>query len=70
MMLVLNLTIGLVTPPVGAVLFVTATVGKLRLEPLFRAVLPLLIAQIAVLFLVILIPELSTAIPAYLGFTK
>ena len=70
MMLVLNLTIGLVTPPVGAVLFVTATVGKLRLEPLFRAVLPLLLAQIAVLFLVILIPELSTAIPAYLGFTK
>lgn len=70
MMLVLNLTIGLITPPVGAVLFVTATVGQLRLEPLMKAVLPLLLAELAVLLLVILIPEISTFIPHYLGFNK
>lgn len=67
MMLVLNLTIGLVTPPVGAVLFVTATVGRLRLEPLMRAVLPLLAAELVVLLMVILIPEISTTIPRLLG---
>ncbi len=69
MMLVLNLTIGLITPPVGAVLFVTATVGQLRLESLMRAVVPLLLAELVVLLLVILVPGISTAIPHYLGLS-
>ena len=54
MMLVLNLTIGMITPPVGPVLFVIATVGQLRLEGLSRAVLPLLLAEFIVLLLVII----------------
>ncbi|MEO1193487.1 MAG: TRAP transporter large permease [Pseudomonadota bacterium] len=68
MMLVLNLTIGMITPPVGPVLFVIATVGKLRMERLSRAVLPLLAAEIAVLLLVIFVPAISTAVPAFFGF--
>ncbi|GAB5470323.1 MAG: TRAP transporter large permease [Rhodospirillales bacterium] len=68
MMLVLNLTIGMVTPPVGPVLFVIATVGKLRMERLSRAVLPLLAAELAVLLLVILVPAISTAVPTFFGF--
>ncbi len=70
MMLVLNLTIGMVTPPVGPVLFVISTVGRIRLEALARAILPLLAAELAVLLLVILVPEISTALPRFLGFAS
>jgi len=70
MMLVLNLTIGMITPPVGPVLFVIATVGRLKMEGLSRAVLPLLAAELLVLLLVILLPELSTTVPAFFGFTN
>ncbi|WP_108661584.1 TRAP transporter large permease [Acuticoccus kandeliae] len=69
MMLVLNLAIGMVTPPVGPVLFVVSTVGRLRLEALSKAVLPLLAAELLVLLLVILIPALSTTVPSLFGYT-
>lgn len=68
MMLVLNLTIGLITPPVGPVLFVIATVGRLRIEGLSRAVLPLLAAELCVLVLVILVPSISTFVPRFFGY--
>ena len=70
MMLVLNLTIGMITPPVGPVLFVIATVGRLKLEGLSVAVLPLLFAELIVLLLVILVPGISTFIPSALGFSN
>ncbi len=70
MMLVLNLTIGMITPPVGPVLFVIATVGNLKLEGLFKAVLPLLLAELLVLLLVILVPEVSTFVPNLFGFAN
>ncbi len=69
MMLTLNLAIGMVTPPVGPVLFVIATVGRLRLERLARAVVPLLLAELAVLVLVIAVPQLSLTVPRLFGFT-
>jgi tripartite ATP-independent transporter DctM subunit len=68
-MLVLNLTIGMVTPPVGPVLFVISTVGRIRLEALARAILPLLLAELAVLVLVILFPALSTTLPGWFGYS-
>lgn len=70
MMLVLNLTIGMVTPPVGPVLFVIATVGQLRIESLSRAILPLLLAELIVLLLVITIPGISTFVPNFFGFAN
>jgi TRAP-type C4-dicarboxylate transport system permease large subunit len=70
MMLVLNLTIGMVTPPVGPVLFVIASVGQLRLDALSRAVLPLLAAELIVLLLVILVPGISTFVPTFFGFSN
>lgn len=70
MMLVLNLTIGMVTPPVGPVLFVIATVGQLRLERLSRAILPLLAAELVVLLLVILFPAISTTVPRLFGYAN
>lgn len=70
MMLVLNLTIGMITPPIGPVLFVIATVGQLKIEALSKAVLPLLLAELVVLFLVIMVPEISTFIPNAFGFAN
>lgn len=68
-MIVLNLTIGLVTPPVGPVLFVTSTVGRIPFEDLAKAIVPLILAEIAVLIGVIVFPSLSTALPTLFGFT-
>ena len=70
MMLVLNLTIGMITPPVGPVLFVIATVGQLRIEALSKTVLPLLFAELVVLFLVILVPGISTFVPNLFGYAN
>ncbi len=70
MAIVLNLTVGMITPPVGAVLFVMASVARLRLDRLARAVLPLLAAELVVLLLVILFPALSTAVPAMFGYSR
>ena len=68
-MIVLNLTIGMVTPPVGPVLFVVSTVGRVRLETLSRTIIPLLMAELFVLALVIAFPILSTALPRLFGLT-
>ena len=70
MMLVLNLAIGMVTPPIGPVLFVIATVGRLRLERLAIAVLPLLLAEIVVLALVMFVDDLSLTVPAWFGYRR
>jgi tripartite ATP-independent transporter DctM subunit len=70
MMLVLNLAIGMVTPPIGPVLFVISTVGRLRLERLARAVLPLLFAELVVLALVIFVPAVSLTVPAWFGYSR
>ncbi|WP_375594355.1 TRAP transporter large permease [Algihabitans albus] len=68
MVLILNLTIGMVTPPVGPVLFVICTVGKIRIEVLTRAILPFLAVQITVLLAITLIPDLSLTIPRLFGY--
>jgi len=70
MAIVLNLTVGLITPPVGGVLFVMASVSRLRLETLARAVLPLLAALLVVLLAVVLWAPLSTAVPSWFGYAR
>lgn len=70
MAVVLNLTVGLITPPVGGVLFVMSSVARIRLEKLARAVLPLLAAQLVVLLAVVLWPPLSTTVPAWFGYAR
>jgi TRAP-type C4-dicarboxylate transport system permease large subunit len=68
-MIVLNLTIGMVTPPVGPVLFVVSTVGRIRLETLSRTIVPLLLAELLVLAIVIAFPAISTTVPRLFGIT-
>jgi tripartite ATP-independent transporter DctM subunit len=70
MAVVLNLTVGLVTPPVGGVLFVMTSVGRLRFERLSKAILPLLAAEMVVLLAVVLFPALSTTVPGWFGYTR
>jgi tripartite ATP-independent transporter DctM subunit len=70
MAIVLNLTIGLITPPVGGVLFVMTSVGRLRFERLSKAILPLLAAELVVLLGVVLFPALSTTVPGWFGYTR
>lgn len=70
MAIVLNLTIGLITPPVGGVLFVITSVSRLKFEGIARAIVPFVLAETAVLVLVILIPALSTSVPQLLGYLR
>lgn len=62
--MVLNLCIGLCTPPVGSVLFVGVGVAKTTIEKVFKPLLPLFVAMIIALFLVTYIPELSLWLPS------
>ncbi|MDN3722009.1 TRAP transporter large permease subunit [Roseibium salinum] len=63
---VLNLMIGLTTPPVGVCLFICANIAKLPLGPVVRALLPFLLTNIIVLLLVSYVPAFSTWLPALL----
>ena len=66
-MLLLNLGIGLVTPPVGAVLFVGCAIGKIPIEQTVRTIWPFYGALILALAAVIYIPELSLWLPKLLN---
>ena len=66
---VLNLMIGLTTPPVGVCLFVTSSIGKISLGKISKAILPFLAVSLFVLLLVTYIPQISLALPNLL-FSK
>ncbi|MCX7239001.1 MAG: TRAP transporter large permease [Burkholderiales bacterium] len=70
MAIVLNLTVGLITPPVGGVLFVITSVSRLKFEDISRAIVPFVMAEIAVLALVIFFPAISTALPQWVGYLR
>ncbi|MBS0245143.1 MAG: TRAP transporter large permease [Proteobacteria bacterium] len=63
-MMLLNLGIGLLTPPVGSVLFVGCAVGKVRLEDVMKGIWPFYAVMFAVLMLVTFIPALSLWLPS------
>ncbi|MBB3053504.1 tripartite ATP-independent transporter DctM subunit [Prauserella isguenensis] len=67
-MLMLNLGIGLITPPVGSVLFVGSAIGGIRIEQAARGVLPFYVPMVACLLLVTFVPALSLTLPHALGF--
>jgi tripartite ATP-independent transporter DctM subunit len=55
---IINNAIGLITPPVGTVLNTVAGVGRIRMDAVTRGVWPFMLAQLAVLFLLVLFPQL------------
>jgi C4-dicarboxylate transporter DctM subunit len=66
-LMVVNMQIGLVTPPVGLNLFVTAGVANMSLEDTIKAALPWLVVLLFALMLITYIPSISLALPNALG---
>ncbi len=66
--LILNLCIGLCTPPVGSVLFVGCGIGQTTIGQVTKSLIPFYVAMILVLFLVTYIPWISLALPRLFGF--
>jgi len=64
--LILNAGIGLVTPPVGSVLFVGAAIGKISVTETLKTIWPFYLAALTVLFVVTFVPPLSLWLPAIL----
>ena len=65
---IVNLTMGMITPPVGGLLFVTSVVAKVPLTRLVRELWPFMWAQIAVLIVLSFVPALSTWLPGVFGY--
>ncbi len=65
-MIVLNCGIGLLTPPVGAVLFIGSAVGKVKMEKVVKATLPFYACMIVVLMMITFIPQISMFLPKLL----
>jgi TRAP-type transport system large permease protein len=58
---IINNAIGLITPPVGTVLNTVAGVGKISMDDVTKGVIPFMIAQFAIMFLMVAFPELVMA---------
>jgi len=63
-----NLTVGLATPPMGLILFVASGLTRLRVEVIALEMLPFLAIEIGVIFLITYVPAVSMTIPKLLGF--
>jgi TRAP-type C4-dicarboxylate transport system permease large subunit len=63
MLIILTLTMGLITPPVGVCLFVACRIGNIRISALVRALAPFFAAQLCVIGLIIFFPGLSSWLP-------
>ena len=63
----LNCGIGLITPPVGGVLFIGSGISGVPIERLFKHTLPLIVVMLIVLLLITYIPSITLALPNMLG---
>ncbi len=66
-MMVLNLSIGLCTPPVGSVLFVSCAIAKTSIAKIIRPLMPMYVAMFFALLLVTYVPAFSEALPRFFG---
>ncbi|PCI88242.1 MAG: transporter [Hyphomicrobiales bacterium] len=64
MVIMLTLAIGLITPPVGVVLYVVMRVGKVKMLPLLKSLSPFFIAELCAIILLCFIPSISSWLPA------
>ena len=67
---ILNGGIGLLTPPVGGVLFVGSGISGISIEKLTKHTLPFIVVMLVVLIMISFIPELSLGIPRMLGLVR
>jgi tripartite ATP-independent transporter DctM subunit len=68
MVVIVNLTLGLITPPVGSLLFVVSSTVKLKVTDIVKEMPPFFIAHLIVLMILTFIPALSTWLPRASGF--
>lgn len=68
-MVILNCGIGLLTPPVGSVLFIGSAVAKLPMEKVVKATLPFYLCMIITLLLITFIPQISMWLPSVFGYS-
>ncbi|MDW7661917.1 MAG: TRAP transporter large permease [Bacillota bacterium] len=61
--MVVNLAVGMITPPVGLCLFVACNIAKIQLDALTKAIMPFLIALIILIFVITYIPIISMGLP-------
>lgn len=64
---IVNLSIGCITPPIGTSLYAVAAVARMPVEYLIRAVAPFIVLEILVLLLITFVPALSLTLPRLLG---
>lgn len=69
-MLVFNLCIGTITPPVGPILFTGCKIGNVTIEEVFKWLLPFYAVTILILFLVTFVPSFSLFLPQIFGLIK
>ena len=63
----INLNIGLITPPLGACLFVACGIGQLKLEEVVPDLWPFILAEVAILLLITYVPVIPMFLPRLLG---
>ncbi|NEU31820.1 TRAP transporter large permease [bacterium LRH843] len=66
--MVMNLMLGMITPPVGVILFVASGIANIKLEDLLKEIWPYIVVAYTVLILVIVFPETTLFIPRLFGF--
>ena len=64
MVIMLTLALGLITPPFGVVLFILMKIGNVGLMPLFRGLIPFLVAELVAILLLVIFPPLTTWLPS------
>ena len=67
-MMCVNLSIALITPPMGGCLFIGMVIGKISFGRMVKAVWPYILVEMVILFLIIYIPEVTMFVPRLLGF--
>lgn len=65
---VLNLSVGIITPPVGVCLYVGASISKISIERVIKAVIPFMIIEFAIVLLITYVPGIATWLPHALGY--
>ncbi|WP_187431220.1 Sialic acid TRAP transporter large permease protein SiaM [Roseobacter fucihabitans] len=70
LVVVVGFLIGSVTPPVGVAFFTAGAIAKVRLEKVALAMLPYLVALFALLFVLIVVPDITMFLPRLLGFSQ
>lgn len=68
LLVIVNLSIGMITPPVGVLLFVTCGIARVSMEAILKVIWPYVLLQMALLFVIAFLPEITLIVPRLLGY--